>query len=370
MNSQEVFYALALLFLKGVGTFKAKQIIEQFEKPSHFFSDPSSITILNQKGIRITKAEIKKALVKAEKEITYIQKENISTHYFLDKNYPFRLSQCPDCPILLFSKGGFNINPEKTLAIVGTRNISSLGVQIVKDLIDSIRNQNIQVVSGLAYGVDFLAHDLCVQSDIETIGVLGHGLDLIYPKVHEYLAEKMCASMGGIITEFPTGTIPNRFNFPRRNRIIAGMTDSTIIVESGVKGGSIITANFANDYARDVFAFPGGVFQESFRGCNSLIQSNKAHLVCSGDDVLNMLGWRKISEAPRLSQVKILSEEKTILSLIKDNPDLTIDGLVNQTRKSLSEIKSMLLTLELNGLLSSLPGNKFQINSSLLVGQL
>lgn len=363
METKELHYCIALTLLEGVGVRSAKTILSLYQgKAENFFLD-KKLEKINLKGFskeKLKKAKREQALIEAEQYVDYITKENINPHFYYSKNYPERLKNCLDAPIILFSKGEFAINPEKSIAIVGTRNMTSYGKHIVEELVESLGELNIQIVSGMAYGVDVLTHKLCLKHNIETVGVLGHGLDRVYPYQHRNIATDMLEREGGLITEFLHGTQPDRENFPKRNRIVAGMTDATIVVESGEKGGSLITAGLANDYNKDVFAFPGNITNEYSKGCNQLIATNKAHLADSAKYILDTMGWGvKVNKTIQRQFFPNLTEEETDLVNIIKEKELSVDLISANLKKPVSKINSMLISLELQGVVQSKPGNKF-----------
>jgi DNA processing protein len=358
---------IALTLMDGIGPRTAKTLLQNFENVEDIFNDRHIFQKDPfRKNIRLRQALQNKssALSQADKYLNYALNNALDIVTIDDDNYPKRLLNCSDSPIVLYAKGEFEKNPKKTIAIVGTRNMTSYGKAILEELINGIKNYHIQVVSGLAYGVDVFAHKQCVRIGIETIGVLGHGLDRIYPALHKKTALEMVNGSGGLLTEFPNGTNPDRENFPQRNRIVAGMTDATIVVESGAKGGSLITANLANDYNREVFAFPGGVFNEQSEGCNYLIQSNKAHLIRSSKDLIHMMGWQpeKENEVVQKSLFEGLNDsEKSVVQLLLTNGESSVDKIAALLQKSISSILNVLLLLEMKGRVKSRPGSKYQL---------
>ncbi|MDX1444558.1 DNA-processing protein DprA [Lishizhenia sp.] len=263
-------------------------------------------------------------------------------------------------PCSFFGKGNLNFDYPKTVAIVGTRNASQYGKMLVDELIEKFAEHQIQVISGLAYGIDIHAHKQCVHYGVSTIGVLGHGLDRIYPAIHKSTAQQMQAK-GGVLTEFLPGTKPDRENFPTRNRIVAGMCDATIVVESGEKGGSLITAYLANDYNRDVFAFPGDVNKTYSKGCNKLIRLQKAHLISSSDDLFYLMNWKK--ESGKTVQIPLFlelnDEEQNIVDLLRENNEQSIDELAYHLQQPVSKVSTTLLNLEFQGCVKSLPGKRY-----------
>jgi DNA processing protein len=307
----------------------------------------------------------KEALERAKKAVDYLSKHEVKTHFYLDSNYPRRLKHCPDAPLMLYSKGQFNPNPERVVAVVGTRKISDYGKAICQQLFDCFSSSGIQVISGLAYGVDVLSHRLCVENGIPTIGVLGHGLDRIYPQSHRSIAEKMMQN-GGLLTEFLEDTNPDRENFPMRNRIVSGLSDALIVVESGEKGGSIITAGLSNDYHRDVFAFPGDCMRPTSIGCNLLIQQNKAQLICSGEDFMKQMQWDSDSASQAAVQQRCLielnEEETKLLECLNNYESKHIDALSYQVKFPISKVSVLLFQLEMKGMLRTLPGKMYRLN--------
>jgi DNA processing protein len=268
--------------------------------------------------------------------------------------------------MILYSKGPLNLNQEKIVSVVGTRNQTDYGAFILEELIQTFNGNNILVVSGLAYGVDISAHRLCIENNISTLGVLGHGLDRIYPAKHKNIALKML-EQGGLLTEFGIGTNPDRENFPMRNRIVAGIADATIVIESKAKGGSMITAELANDYNRDVFAVPGDVNKPFSEGCNLLIRKEKAHLITNGNEFLRFMNWSNLDTKPKQ---KILFEhfdenEKMILEILSNQSDIHMDVLSIRTQLSASKMNVILFNLEMKNAVKQLSGRRYRLATSL-----
>ena len=267
MNYKHLHYKIALTLLQGIGPIKAKEILLNLERHEAFF-ELSPNELCAQTGLKksfVQKTNRKEALKGAVRVVEHLEKNNIQVHYFQETSYPRRLKNCVDSPLILYSQANVDFNFPKVVAIVGTRNATSYGKRLCEELLNSFRGQDILVVSGLATGIDAQVHKNCVDLNIATVGVLGHGLDRLYPSQNRSLSESM-KNFGGLLTEFIPGTTPDRENFPKRNRIVAGMSDATIVIESNVKGGSLITANLANDYNRDVFAYPGSVHKRNVSG--------------------------------------------------------------------------------------------------------
>lgn len=296
------------------------------------------------------------------------QAKNSNTYLtsYLDKSYPYRLKQIPDAPPIIFSRGIWPISSEKpTLAIIGTRNATENGKKLTNEIIESLKPLNPIILSGLAYGIDITAHKAALRNNLSTYAVLGSGIDRIYPSVHKQIAKEM-ESSGGIITEQIFGTKPDAFNFPARNRIIAGMADLVVVVEAAKKGGALITAELANSYDREVAAFPGRIGDEYSEGCNKLIKHNKAHLIESAEDILSLMNWEMENQA-KIKQKVIdftsldKNELAVIHALLQNNKELSLDILSIKSQISLNQLAGVLLSLELQGIIQTLPGKRYQL---------
>ncbi len=356
-------HQIALTLLTGGGKKKIRKILTHFEDCADFFKASKhrlkTIPGIGEKFLQQLDRE--KALREAEQHAAYIDKHRMQTMFYTDPSFPYRLNQCDDAPVLMYALGEMDCNLPRVVSIVGTRNASNYGRKLCEELIHSFVGKDIVVVSGLAYGIDIYAHKLCTELGIQTIGVLGHGLDRIYPQAHTPIAKKMVEN-GGLLTEFLPGSNPDRENFPMRNRIVAGMCDANIVIESGERGGSLITAELANDYARDVFAFPGDITREYSKGCNYLIQKNKAHLITSSEDFFEMMDWK---DTPKIDnkQLQLFAdldeEEHKIVTLLKDSQEVSLDVLAIKTEIPVRLMSGILLGLELKGLVKALPGKRF-----------
>lgn len=364
MKNTDLQQQIALTLLPNIGRRRIRTIFSHIDSLDEFFKlkkkDFLAIPGIGEQIIRSMKRE--EALKLAETYANFFEKSNFKTHFFREETFPKRLNECIDAPLLLFSEGNLNPNLNKVVAIVGTRNASDYGKQICEELIHSFIDKNILVVSGLAYGIDIFAHQLCVKHQIQTIAVLGHGLDRLYPSSHAKIAKNMLEN-GGLLTEFLPGTNPDRENFPMRNRIVAGMCDATIVIESGIKGGSLITAELANDYNRDVFAYPGDIKREYSKGCNFLIQKNKAHLITGSKDFFRMMEWEDI-KAKKTQQIELFfelsDEEKLIFDCFNQKSEISFDEFMFQTKLSFSKLNSSLLNLEFSGIIQSMPGKRYK----------
>jgi DNA processing protein len=367
----ELRYRIGITLIRGVGNNLAKNLIAYIGSAEGVFNEKqSSLSKIPGIGEVLSKEiAMQDVLKRADQEVEFILKNKINVCYFTDREYPFRLKECADSPILLFTKGICDLNNGKFIGIVGTRNATESGKENCQKLIADLAQLQPQsvIVSGLAYGVDICAHKAALEVGMPTIGVIGHGLDRIYPAAHRPTAVRML-EQGALLTEYISQTNPDRQNFVQRNRIIAGLCDATVVIESAAKGGALITAEVANDYNRDVFAFPGRVFDEWSAGCNALIKNHKASLIESASDLCQFMNWEK-PEDSKLKQPQQISmfndltvEEQLIIKALRE----TVEGLqINQMAVTLSlpfsRISSILLEMEFKGLVKCLPGSVYRI---------
>jgi len=364
-NRDEIFYQLALSRVESVGVRSARKLISHFGSAREVFF-LSTRDLLQVQGMRLAQAQSIKGFNEyenVEKELNFASKNNIRALSFQDPDYPKRLTHCFDAPVVLFKKGNADLNAQRMVSVVGTRNITDYGRSVTRDLIKSFLPYNISVVSGLARGVDVEAHSTCLEFGLPTIGVLGHGLDRIYPVGNTKEARRI-AREGALLTEFFTGTLPDRENFPKRNRIVAGMTDATIVIESGFTGGSIITADLANSYNRDVFAVPGGIYSERSSGCNRLIKTNRAALLESVKDLEHIMGWKAQEEKHAVQRkifVDLNSEEEQLINFLNEKGKQQIDDISLETKLPMSTVMVHLLNLEMNGLIRAHPGKVYEL---------
>jgi DNA processing protein len=303
-------------------------------------------------------------LQQALNEVGFIEKYKIQTFFYLDQKYPRRLAQCEDAPVILYLKGKIDLNFPRIVSVVGTRNATENGRALANELIEGLAQCGISVlvVSGLAFGIDVMAHKAAIKAGLPTLGVVGHGLDKMYPSTHAAIAKEMLAKDGGLISDFPSGSKIDPGNFLRRNRIIAGLADCTIVIESAEKGGALVTADIANSYNRDVFAYPGRPTDQYSKGCNSLIKNNKAALIESSADLIAFMGWevnKNPVQQPLL--IELSDDEKTIVSVLKLNDIATTDLISREVNLPVQKINSVLLGLEFQGVVKSLPGNRFKL---------
>ncbi|MES2279226.1 MAG: DNA-processing protein DprA [Bacteroidota bacterium] len=365
-----LLHQLALTFIKGIGPAYSRALIAYAGDAEAVFKLPPS-KLKNVPGISNKRVELlsdmKPHLLRAEQELAFIEKNKVEAIFYTDARYPKRLKMCDDAPLLLFSKGMADFNLPKVISIVGTRNATEYGKQLCHQLIEELQQYNVLIVSGLALGIDTAAHRESMKFNIPTVGVLGHGFDTMYPAGNRALADKMQVN-GAVLTEYPSGTIPNRENFPQRNRIVAGMADATIVVEASIKGGALITAEIANSYNRDVFAFPGRVNDEFSEGCNFLIRNNKAALLSCMADLAYIMGWEKNDKTkPATEQlmlpIDLSANEQLIFEAIRENKvPLAIDDLAIRISMPTSQLAMNLLNMEMQGFIRSLPGKTYVVN--------
>ena len=366
-TDQQLIYEIGISLLKGVGSINSKKLVAYCGGAEGVFKQKVS-HLEKIEGIGSKSAKLianQSVLAQAEKELAFIKKENIKALFFTDKDYPYRLKQAIDSPSLIFYKGTDVLNFDRILAIVGTRNITERGKENTDALVKGLKEAGVMIISGLAYGVDSRAHKACLEHQIPTIGVVAHGLHTIYPAVNKSMSEEM-QHHGGIISEFVSGTKPDTFHFPRRNRIIAGMADATLVIESGKKGGSLITADIANSYNRDVYAYPGRPEDTYTRGCNFLIKTSRAGLVESASDLLYQLSWDNI-EKPKFIQPKLFLDlkpnEQKIVDILGKYKTTAIDVLMMESQLPSSKLAATLLNLEFAGVIKCLPGKVYQLLS-------
>lgn len=363
----ELTYQLSLLQVPYIGYVHAKKLIEVFGSASDIFnarlSDLERVENIGEIKARSIKSF--RDFNKAELEIEFIKKYKIKPLFLSDTQYPQRLANCFDPPAMLFYKGTADLNHSRVVAIVGTRNNTDYGKSFTEKLVKSLADSDVIIVSGLAFGIDSVAHKCSLKYGIPTIGVVGHGLDTIYPSENNNLARQMLKS-GGLLTEFRRNTKPDKHNFPSRNRVVAGISDATIIVESGIKGGSNITANLAWGYNRDVFAVPGRSIDVKSAGCNKLIRENKAILLDEPEQLIEVMRWNEKENKRTSWQRKLfpsLSENETkVVELLKKTNEMSIDDINFESNLPSSVVAAALLTLEMEGVVKCMPGKRFRLS--------
>ncbi len=361
-----LLHQIALTKVNGVGPVIGRHLLSYFGSADAVFSAAkktlTGIPGLNARVIEgLSNTEVLKA---AEKEIQFIEKHHIQPLFCQDDDYPKRLAECADAPLLLYYRGNADLNGRRMVSIVGTRNATAYGKAICTDFIKALQPYDVTVISGLAYGIDSYAHRNALNHQIPTVGVLGHGLDRIYPAANRDMAASML-SCGGLLTEFPSGTKPDRQHFPMRNRIIAGLADVTIVVEAAAKGGALITAELANSYSRDVCAFPGSLDQAFSAGSNYLIKTHRAHLITGVKDLQYLMNWETAPtpEQPKQLQrpVSLDASQQRVYDIIHAAEQLSIDALTRELQWPQSKIAVTLLELEMNGVVVALPGKVYRV---------
>ncbi len=368
-EEESLKHRIALSLLPGIGPVTARLLISYCGDAEEIFRMKKN-RLERIPGIGPDKAGIilsANVMQRAEEEIDFLRRNSIKTYFYLDKDYPSRLKNCTDAPLLLYFKGECDLNASRIVNIIGTRRNTSYGKEVTEKLVEELKRYETVVVSGLAYGIDIIAHRAAIINEVPTVAVTAHGLDRIYPSVHSSSADRML-KQGGILTEYPSGTNPDRENFPARNRIVAGISDATIIIESAVKGGALITADLANSYNRDVFAFPGRVHDAYSQGCHHLIRENKAMLVTSAADIARAMNW-DIEEAEKEKKIRkqlalfveLNEDERKLAEILKEGGTLSVDILAVRSEMPVSRVSSLLLNLEFSGILRSLPGKMYEL---------
>jgi len=364
MHREDILFQMAILYSKNLGPVTFRKMYAYFSSSKNvYYSKYNDLRKFGKKGEELyTQIQKGHLLERAKKEFIYCQNNNIRILSFFDENYPKRLKNCHDAPQILYLLGKSILNNKRILSIVGTRRCTKYGIDFCNELISEISSYGVTIVSGLAFGIDYQSHLKALEFSLPTLGVLGHGHDIIYPQEHKNIATKML-NTGALLSEFPSKTKILPQNFPKRNRIVAGISDATLVIESPQKGGSLITAKIANLYQKDVFALPGNINSKTSLGCNSLIKSNRAHLIESCNDIVEIMSWQK-EESKLKKQVKIdLSKlnfkEKLITECINKNKGISIDELSKTINIAVNKISPILTMLELDDVIEQLPGNKF-----------
>jgi DNA processing protein len=368
MANQNLIYQIGITLIKGIGNITAKQIIETLGDASLLFTEKKhrleTISGLSRRIINeIHQPEV---LKRAEKEVRFIEKSKLTALFITDPAYPQRLKECVDAPVILYFRGNTDLNVEKIISIVGTRNATSYGREMTEKLLHDVKESfpEVLVVSGLAYGIDIVAHRASLKENLLTVGVLAHGLDRIYPASHLNTAIEMVKS-GGLLTDFLSETNPDRQNFVKRNRIIAGISDCTIVVESAEKGGALITANIADSYNKDIFAFPGKVSDKYSEGCNSLIKYKKAALITSAEDFFREMNWKNpLNVLPkqaiqRTILLDLTNEEQSVVDILAKAGNMQINVLAIELNLQISKLSVLLFELELKGIVRCRPGGMY-----------
>ncbi len=364
--SGSLLHHIALTMVPHIGDVHAKELLQHFGGAEKVFTARKS-ELDRFPGIGTVRSKSIKSFTgfkRAEEELRFIEKYKIKVLTQLSEDYPRRLLNCYDAPQVLYYRGNANLNEQKIVAVIGTRNPTDYGKEMTCKIIEDLTQHRALIISGLAYGIDALAHRTSLKNKLQTVGVLAHGLDRIYPDANEALAKEMTAH-GGLLTDFMSGTKPDKQNFPKRNRIVAGIADATVVVETNMSGGSMITAELANNYNKDVFAVPGKTTDAKSVGCNYLIRSNKAALITSGKDITEFMNWfnSAATRKPRQKElfIELAPAEKKILEIVSQKESISIDDINLQSGLSSSSIAAAILNLELNDLITSLPGKIYKV---------
>jgi DNA processing protein len=360
---EDLFYKIAVTMLPSVGAVTAKTLISYCGSPEAVFQE-SKKSLEKVPGIGPGMANIivnHQVFEAAEKELRFVEQYDIKVLFYLDKDYPVRLKNYHDAPAILYYRGNADLNPYRTVAIIGTRKPTPRGVSFTEKLVEGLKHYQITTISGLAFGIDVACHRTSLDQEIPTLGVLGHGLQKIYPAQHYDVASRMMDN-GGLLTEYWSFKKPDREHFPMRNRIVAGLCDALIVVETARKGGSMITVNFANEYNKDVFAVPGRVGESNYQGCNLLIKSHRASLIESVEDLAYVMRWDEI-DAQKNIQRQMFTEfsepEKLIVNLLRESDEMSVDTLAYKCGMANSELAGLLLNLEFKGVIRAVPGNRY-----------
>ena len=364
-DNPALLYNIALTMVPNIGSVQAKILIDHFGSAANIFkAKKSTLSAVENIGeVRAKSIKDFDAFSLAEKEIDFITKFAIQPLFLTDAAYPKRLLHCYDSPTMLYYKGNTDLNAERIISIIGTRNNTDYGRQVTEKLVGDLQAENVLILSGLAFGIDSIAHKAALQNHLPTVAVLAHGLSSIYPSQHQSLAKELTAQ-GGLLTEFLHNTKPDKHNFPRRNRIVAGLADATIVIETALRGGSMITAELANNYNRDVFAIPGKTTDNKSSGCNHLIRQNKAALLTDAQQLLENLGWKPkpVKKKKQMELfIELSPEEKLVISVLREKELTSIDEIYFKTGLSSSLVAAAMLNLELQGIIHSLPGKMYKL---------
>lgn len=362
----ELHYRIALSMVPNIGAVHARTLIDLYGDASAVFKSRKSL-LEKTDGIGSVRAKNIKDFnnfKRVSEEIAFINKYKIEALFLTDEKYPKRFLNCYDPPTMLYYRGVADLNCSKMLAVVGTRINTDYGKQVTELLVNELSALDIVIVSGLAFGIDVIAHKTALRCDLPTVGVVGHGMDTIYPSQHATLAKEMIRH-GGLLTEFTSNTKPDKHNFPIRNRIVAGICDATIVIETSIKGGSMITAEMANSYNRDVFAIPGKITDTKSAGCNYLIKNNKAILLTDANQLIETLGWEEKKKKPLKAQrdlfIVLSEDEKIVTNILQQKEAVSIDELHHLSKISSSALASAILSLEFQSVIASLPGKSYKL---------
>ncbi|MDR3338893.1 MAG: DNA-processing protein DprA [Candidatus Symbiothrix sp.] len=370
MTDQDLIYRIGITLIKGIGNITAKQIMETLGDVSLLFTEKKHLLerIPGLSRRIISEIHQPEVLQRAEKEVRFLEKSKNKALFITDPAYPQRLKECIDAPVMLYFRGNANLNGEKIIGIVGTRNATSYGREVGEQLIRDIREKfpDTLIVSGLAYGIDIISHRAALKEGLPTVGVLAHGLDRIYPAVHRNTAVEMLEN-GGLLTDFMSETIPDRRNFVKRNRIIAGIPDCIVVIESAGKGGALITAGIADSYNKDIFTFPGRTGDKYSEGCNTLVKYKKAALITSADDIFREMNWTDALQLPAAQTIQrsffleLSPEEQKVTDILSKAGNMQLNSLAIEIDLPVSKLSILLFELELKGVVRCRPGGMYSM---------
>ena len=373
MDTQEIISAIALTKLKGLSLLNARTLLDAVGSASEVFAHRKDIIgLIPDASQRLVEAlaHVDDAMKAAEAEMDFIETKRLKVFTLNDEDYPQRLKECEDAPLVLYACGTANLNSQRIISIVGTRKCSEYGREVCQNFIADLKRYypDTLIVSGLAYGIDVCAHRAALNNGMPTVGVLAHGLDTIYPSMHRKTAADMVHQQGGLLTEYTTHTTPEKGNFVRRNRIVAGLCDACIVVESSQRGGSLITAELALEYNREVFAFPGRVYDEHSQGCNNLIRNQQATLLTCAEDLLHAMGWKnplaKESTSPTIQPdlfPELTDEERALVNTLKNVDDKHVNQIAIDANIPYARVSMLLFDLEMNGIVKALGGARYRL---------
>lgn len=368
MEDSELKYGIWFTMVKGVGPLVSKRVLSVLgDEKAVFEASPKSLSSIPGVG-RVLSSEIQQAkplLRKAEQELEFAKRSGVRVLHYKGRGYPARLLECPDSPTVLYARGEADYDAPKVVGVVGTRKMTEYGRSLCETIIQRLSENypKLMVVSGLAYGVDVCAHRKALECSLPTVGVVGHSLDRLYPAAHRQTAQQMVEAGGALLSEYMSGTNIDRNNFVARNRIIAGLCDCVVVVESGEKGGSLLTAEFANSYHRDVFAFPGRVGDAYSCGCNKLIMQNKAALVQTAEDLEFMMGWERGGGGKQLSLFPELEGDQfRVAELLRGGETMQVNEMARALQMPVNRLSSLLFEMEFGGIVSSSPGNRYKLS--------
>lgn len=371
MTDQEILYTMALTHTPRLNVINQRLLLDAAGSATAIFENRNDIKAILpdvSDTLQNVLLGMEAQLPKAEQELVWARSKRIQTICLNDENYPDRLRECQDAPLLIYYRGNANLNAVHVVSMVGTRQCTDYGKDLCKQFLRDLKKlcPDVLVMSGLAYGIDINAHRAALQEGLNTIGVLAHGLDQIYPRLHKDTAIQMM-SQGGLLTEYMSGTPADKMNFVARNRIVAGMSDATIVVESASKGGSLITARIANDYNREVFAFPGRIGDKASAGCNDLIMNNEAHLISTAQDMMTLLGWQsaqEMSSRRKAIQTELFQDlspqEQAIMTVLESCDGKAINQISIETATPIGQLSALLFNMEMKGLVRLLSGGMYK----------